>query len=362
MAETRYEYNPDYAVPPGEILQERLDMKKMSQAELARRCDRSTKLISEIISGKAPIEANTALELEKVLGLKAEIWVKIDREYRLFNARKEVREANSQNLNWCKNFPLKEMASFGLIEDQKNLDTSLIDLFSFFGVASKSAWQTKYASENIAFRHSETFDSNLYAIRVWLRIGEKIAEDLWLPEYQETEFRKAVHKIRTLTSAPFDDALEQATRLCNDAGVTFSVSKPFESMKLHGAAWWLSPKSPIIQLTARHMTDDQFWFSFFHEAAHILLHAKRNVFLDDTSSNCDDEETEANRWAENILIPKSAWTSFSKTLPKSKVQVLKFANEQNIAPGIIVGRLQREGIIPYSNLNKLKVPLTWTKD
>ena len=77
------QYLPDYAVPPGWVLAERLSTQGISCAEFARRCDRSAKLISEIISGKAPIEPKTALQFERVLGVDADIWLGIEKDYRM---------------------------------------------------------------------------------------------------------------------------------------------------------------------------------------------------------------------------------------------------------------------------------------
>ena len=89
MATPANQFKPDYAVPPGWVLQEHLEVLDMSQAEFARRCDRSAKLIREIIAGKASIDPQTALQFEKVLGLKAHIWLGIETDYRLHLARKD---------------------------------------------------------------------------------------------------------------------------------------------------------------------------------------------------------------------------------------------------------------------------------
>ena len=86
MAAATNQYQPDYAVPPGWIIEERL-AQGISHAEFARRCGRSAKLISEIISGKAPIAPKTALRFEKVMGLDASIWLGIEADYRLHRER-----------------------------------------------------------------------------------------------------------------------------------------------------------------------------------------------------------------------------------------------------------------------------------
>ena len=81
MTTTDYTYSPDYAVPPGWVLEDRLAAHNISYAEFARRCGRSPKLISEIISGKAPIEPRTALQFENTLGVDAGIWLGIEASY-----------------------------------------------------------------------------------------------------------------------------------------------------------------------------------------------------------------------------------------------------------------------------------------
>ena len=83
MVAVDYKFNPDYTVAPGSVLKERLEVQGMSQAEFARRCGRSAKLVSEIIAGKARIEPQTALQFEKVLGVDASIWIGLDSIYQI---------------------------------------------------------------------------------------------------------------------------------------------------------------------------------------------------------------------------------------------------------------------------------------
>lgn len=82
-----YPFEPDYTVAPGQIMAEYMECRGLTQAELARRCSRSVKLISEIANGEAAIDPETALQFEKVFGLKANIWLRIEASYRLFLAR-----------------------------------------------------------------------------------------------------------------------------------------------------------------------------------------------------------------------------------------------------------------------------------
>ncbi len=362
MKEETNQYRPDYAVPPGAILEERLEAHGVSHAEFARRCGRSAKLISEIIAGKAPVEPETALQFEKVLGVDASIWLGIEKDYQLHRAREAEAQETKGNVSWIKRFPFKELVKRGAIEKSSSESDAVSKLLAFFGVGSVNAWQTKYERMNVTYRHSPSFQSDKPALATWLRLGELEAEQQECNDYNQAQFKQALREIRGLTQTPIVRALEKAQQLCNDAGVVFVLVKSLPKTALSGAAWWLAPRKAAIVLSARHKTDDHLWFSLFHEAAHLLLHSKKRVFIDWTNSNEEtaDVESEANQWASNFLIPRGDWEQFVATSLYSEMAVRRFAEEQGIAPGIIVGRFQHEGRLPWrTSLNRLKERLRW---
>ncbi len=359
MATATNQYGPDYAVPPGWILQERLEVEGISHAEFARRCGRSAKLISEIISGKAPLEPRTALQFEKVLGVDASIWLGIESDYRLHRAREAEAQNAAASAEWVKAFPVRDLVKRSCFQRPESDTDAVSKLLAFFRVGSVEAWTARYGLANVAYRHSRSFKSDEASLATWLRLGQIEAEQQDCAEYSGSRFKQAVRNIRSLTREPLDEALQQTTRLCNEAGVALALVRPLPKTALSGAAWWLSPRKAVIQLTARHKTDDHLWFSFFHEAAHILLHSKKGVFVDEANGDDTEQEIEANEWASNILIPKGAWQTLVASSPRSARVVTAFADEQGIAPGIVVGRLQHEGHLPWSQLNSLKVRLAW---
>ena len=355
------QYRPDYAVPPGWVLAERLSVQGISRAEFARRCDRSAKLISEIISGKAPIEPKTALQFERVLGVGADIWLGIEKDYQLHQIREaEAREAEALAA-WAKSFPLIELANRGVIPKLSSDNQSVGLLFSFFQVASIQAWRTRYATSSVAYRHSPSLESDECSLATWLRLAEIEAEEQKCNEYDKSAFKAVLRRVRRLTREPFDEALKETHKLCNDTGVALSLVEPLPKARLSGAAWWLSPRKPVIALSARHKTDDHLWFSLFHEAAHILLHSKKDVFVDEDNTGGADLEAEANEWASHFLVPRSDWRRFASAGAFTASDIRQFAEEQGIAPGIVVGRLQHERHLPWkSRLNRLKLPLEWS--
>ncbi len=359
MATATNQYRPDYAVPPGWILEERLQAHGISHAEFARRCGRSPKLISEIISGKAPLEPETALQFEKVLGVDAGIWLGIESDYKLHRAREAEATHAAAAVEWAKAFPVRDLVKQNCFSRPESDADAVSKLLAFFGIGSINAWTERYGMANVAFRHSPSFKSDKPALATWLRLGELEAERQNCDEFNEGRFRHAVRQIRPLTRRPIDDALPQATTLCNEAGVALALVPPLPKTAVSGAARWLSPRKAVVQLSARHKSDDHLWFSFFHEAAHILLHSKKSIFVDETNGDNTGLEAEANEWASSVLVPQRTWEQFIATLPRSERAVEVLADEQGIAPGIVVGMLQHKGLLPWSHLNGLKVRLTW---
>lgn len=354
-------YNPDYGVPPGWVLGERLEAQGMSQAELARRCGRSPKLISEIVAGKAPIESETALQFERVLGVDAGIWLGIESAYRLHKARETEAAAAGAAAEWAKAFPIRELVKRGCFPRPASNADAVSALLAFFRVASVEAWTARYGQANAAYRHSPSFKSDEAPLATWLWLGTLQAEGQDCADYDESRFKAAVQDIRVWTREPVLEALRQATALCNRAGVALALVPPLPKAALSGAARWLSPRKAVIQLSARHKSDDHLWFSFFHEAAHILLHSRRSVFVDGKSGDSTDIEREADMWASDALIPRRTWDRFiASSLSYGERDVRAFAEEQGIAPGIVVGMLQHRRLLPWgTRLNRLKVRLTW---
>jgi Zn-dependent peptidase ImmA (M78 family) len=197
-------------------------------------------------------------------------------------------------------------------------------------------------------------DSN--ALLAWLRKGELEARAIACKPFKSAGFREALARIRELTLQPLDAAIPATVRLCAESGVALVFVQELPKTRTWGATRWLTPEKALIQLSARGKTDDQIWFTFFHEAGHILLHPKKDIFieLDDT---VDTREDEADRFAADQLIPPNVWMLLRRMQPRSAADVQLFARQYGIAPGILVGRMQRENLIPWSHLNKLKTRL-----
>ncbi|MBD0332246.1 MAG: HigA family addiction module antidote protein [Chitinophagaceae bacterium] len=327
---------------PGDTILETLEHMKMSQAELAERLGKTPSKVNDIISGKEPITVNTALQLEKVLNIAAQFWLNREMIYREKLSRIEQEEALEECKDWLKQQPLKELRKCGYIKSEKADSKMVSELLQFYGVASPIQWENLYVQEyaNTSFRRSPAHQSALASMAAWLRIGELEMRKIDLVAYNKEQFKIALFEIKKLVVDFPEDYATQLQEYCKAAGVAVVYTICLPKAPISGATRWIGG-NPLIQLTDRYKSNDHFWFTFFHEAGHVMLHGKKEVFIEDFEGYEVDEEKEkeANDFAAKWLLPNE----FLNDLPEeiTEQDIRKIARKYNTHPGIVVGRLQK---------------------
>lgn len=353
---------PDWVSPPGDTILDLLEERDWTQQELAVRLGFSPKHVSQLINGKVALTEDTAVRLQSVLGGSVGFWLTREAQYRERAAALDAAARHATMIPWLERFPIKDLMEAGALPkqriDAKTKPGLVGELLSFFGVASPVEWDSQYGTMELAFRRSREDQADVSAISAWLRMGERMAEKLDGPNYDESCFRTALAEIRSLTCLPPLEFHPRMVSLLHAAGVAFVLVPALPRTHVSGVARWLNPHRPLIQLSLYGKQNDRFWFSFFHEAAHILLHSKqkKSVFLDDPSKvdSTSEEERQANAWARNFLItPEQAQMLLS--LNKTKTDIIDFAKAIEIHPGIVVGRMQHDQLLNVTWMNHLKV-------
>lgn len=361
MASKNGDFKPDYAIPPGETVLEMIESMGMSQAELAARMGRPTKTINEIIKGKAAITAETALQLERVLGVPASFWTNLEADYQADLTRLAQRSEAARRVDWLQSLPLDDMASNGWIARETDASEQVEEVFRFLGVASEEVWGS-LSVPKAAFKKAKAFQSDPVALAAWLRKGEIEAGKVRSDEYDREEFTSCLESAKRLTLSSQEVFRPALQDLCAKSGVAVVFVPELPKSRVCGASWWVNSKKAVIELSLRYRTDDHFWFTLYHEAGHLLLHSKKEVFIDDQDLQGEQEENQANEFAAKTLIPRTKWKAFVDRKDFTKRSIQAFASDLGIAPGIIVGQLQHYGLMRLnSSLNSLKKRLDLSK-
>lgn len=354
-----YEYQGEVASAPGDTLKETLDALGMRQKDLSLRTGLTPKTISGIINGKEPLSQQTALQLETVLGVPASLWNNLERQYQEYRARTAQAEQMRAQKDWLHKFPMCQLLDWTWVERCADVAQQLLALLQFFGCSSPKQCETYLRHSAVQYRTSGKFSADGYALSAWLRQGERMGQQLQCSPYSAPVFRQVLQEARQLSTEKSEVFTPQLQSLCARAGVAVVFVRELPRIRASGATRWLTSDKALVQLDLRHKSNDQLWFSFFHEAGHVLLHGKHQVFVDGQDGEQNELEQEADRFARDTLIPARAYSNFVQRGKFTPSAVTAFACEQEIAPGIVVGRLQHEGRVKHNMLNGLKQGLTW---
>lgn len=354
-------FQPDWAVPPSATIAAILAARAIPRQEFAESIGESIETVNRLLLGLEEVSDDLAGRLSKSLGSSHAFWTAREAHYRADSQRIRQRDAVASLSTWVKQFPTREMRSLGWIGPYQSSKEAAEECLKFFDVPDVPTWQARYGAiaSVAAFRMSTTAQSNSGAVVAWLRWAELVANRVPCKPWNSLAFRKVVIEARRLTwqknPATFLPILRQ---MCCEAGVAIVIARTPPGCPASGATRFLDSQRAMIVLSFRYRSDDQFWFTFFHEAAHLLLHGIDSLFLEDESEVTADEEREANEFAAQVLVPQDYLAEF-RGLRTDKASILRFARRVGVAPGLIVGQLQHRNRLPHDRLNWLKRRYAW---
>jgi HTH-type transcriptional regulator/antitoxin HigA len=325
---------------PGRILAAELRSRHLSQSDFAARTGLSAKHVNQVLKGTASLSADSAITVERVLGVPAHYWLRADARWQEHRVRQRQRLELGRYAPWVARFPVRELTALGYIRERASAGDVVADVLAAFRVADPAAFDRVWlAPMPGGFRRAQQFTVDEYATAAWLLIAERQTQSHDLPSFSVTGLRRALGTLRAMTRLPIIDGFLEARRLLANCGVGLTFVKELPGSRITGATWWPALHRPIIALSARHQRKDVFWFALFHEIAHLLLHARRQVFLEFTGNDdADGQETEADTFAAEELIP-SAHDGPITTLPVSALPML--ADTLGVGVAMVAGRRGR---------------------
>ena len=347
-------FRPQWASAPGETIADVLSERGISVEDFAKAIDETPPAVTRLLSGQTPITLGLARRLSYALGASVEFWMSRDFQYRDDLSRLDAER-------WVRGLPFNDMVRLGWIPPAREVTDKIEASLAYFDVPDVDTWRDRYARvlQLAAFRASQAYEPKALAVAAWLRQGELVAEALPSEPWDPNGFRSSLPQLRSLTRqsdpAAFIPALQQS---CAQNGVAVAVVRAPAGCTTSGAARFVSDDKGLVLLSARHLADDHLWFTFFHEAAHLLLHGRKALFVDSPESPPTRQEEAANQFAEEILVPTEVRAEMFK-LRRDAREVIRFARRIGVSPGVVVGQLQHHGRIGRRQLNNLKRRYRW---
>lgn len=335
------------ATPPGATIKEQLNDRGMSQKEFAARMDMSEKHISRLINGDVQLTPETAVKLEMVLGVPAKFWNNLEAIYREKIIKAEAESAMDADVEIAKQFPYSEMAKVGWVPETRKAKEKVINLRRYFEVVELSLLGSAQITRIACRRLAITEKSDL-ALMAWAQEAKIRARSIQTAPINIKRLISAMSELRKMTALKPKEFCPKIKKCLADCGIALVFLPHLKGSFLQGASFMDGSKI-VVGLTARGKYADKFWFSLFHELAHIVL-----GHVGQPNGISEEDERAADKWSGDTLIISEAFVAFRKDRDYSERSVLQFAKEQEIAPGIVVGRMQMEGMIQYNMLNNLK--------
>ncbi|VVD60182.1 DNA-binding protein [Pandoraea communis] len=359
------DFLPAWAIPPGRTVSDLMESKGISLETLALSINLTKGELQELLQGRAFLTDAIADGLAKTIGASADFWLRREGQYREQAARldMDVDANDAQYADLLRALPLRQMVEFGWIDLPVDKAGKIRKCLEFFGVPSVAAWRRTYGDykEAAVFRTTEAHPENAPSTIAWLRRGEVVADAMVCNDWNPESFKKQLTKVRALTRlsnpAEFVPLLQ---KLCAEVGVAVVIAKAPTGCRASGATFFATPNKAVLLLSARYLSDDQFWFSFFHEAGHLVLHYDEKALILEISTGgpTSPKEEEANLFASDFLVPKHLQARMPEAA-KSVRGIVRLARDAGISNGIVVGQLQHQGLVRREHFNKLKVRYKW---
>ena len=354
-------FEPDWVSPPGATVLDLLEERGCTVGEFARAIHRTTQEVSRLLYGAEQLTGPWAEQLAGVLGASPDFWLRREEQYRRDVERLWQSSDPEVATTWLTELPVEDMVRFGWLPKGTSKAESVTNALAFFGVPSVDSWRRHYslALESAAYRTSTAYETKPGAVAAWLRQGELAASELDCESWNPERFRATLPRLRSLSREPDPERfLQELIELCRQCGVAVVIERAPSGCRASGATKFLSSKKALMLLSFRYLSDDQFWFTVFHEAGHLLLHSQDGLFLEGIETANSDAENEADEFARLNLFTEAGLNEL-RSLPLNHFAIARFAKRVGVAAGLVVGQLQEMERVPYRHFNYLKSRYSW---
>ncbi len=353
---------PEYIIHPGVTLREVLEERNISQSELAHRTGVTEAHISKILSGQKAISVILAQKLEYALGLDATFWVNLQSQYECELSQYE--EANGVSEDEIKLLQtLKDIISYAqrleILPKATNKASQVLDLRRVFRISNLC--DIPGLATSGAFRIKQVDTVNSYVLFAWIRLCEILTSKNKVDiQFDKNKLEQSIDQIKKAMFVPAEKIQTVLQSLFADCGISFCIVRHFKGAPIQGYIKKNNDGTLMLAITIRHAYADIFWFTLFHEIGHIINDdIGRGNFIDYTGDNA--VEKAADKFASEILIQTSKYKAFIKQEDYSLGAIEHFAQDNNIPIYIVIGRLQKEKLLPYNLFSYLKLRYVWAE-
>lgn len=338
------EYKEKVAFHPGYYIKELVDDSGLTQEDFAKRLGTTPKNLSYLIRGEQSMSIDIAMKLSRLIGTSIEYWLNLQRAYDTLVAEFKSEEEMARERIVFNYIDYKYFRdNFGLPDIPRKIDEQIERIRKFLDIATLSVLTKQDMAANFRSDCSDIVESNTVKANIMVQIAANEALQCDAPKFNKKTFEGAVEYALTLTEdhAQFYPKLREAFY---KAGVIFVILPNISGSKINGATKKIGDNI-LLMVNDRRLNADSFWFTLFHEIGHIMNGDYGASF----ESENGEKEEKANEYARNKLIPSDKYNEFISEQVFTTNTIKAFAKKINRDPGIVLGRLQHDNYVEYSD-------------
>ncbi len=331
---------------PGVFIKDSLESLNMSSKEFSARSGISERTLSSLINQTGNITFDIAYNLSKYFGTSINFWTNLQNQFDLY--KKEVDEMSTIDYDYKLVKPVIDyFEKYYAVEKNSSHEEIVNQIRKIVGVNYLSSLERDnlYVSYK-SLNHEDK--QNLFFKNLWISLALKEARNYPHLPYDQKKFKNSLKDIRNLNLNEPKTFYPKLKKIFEECGITLVFLPYLSKTNIYGITKWITSDHPLIAISNRNGRADSFWFTLFHECSHVLMQHRREMLIND-EKNIEDE---ANQFACDQLIEKEEWAIFKKTSQFDEKSILKFSRRNGILPCIVLGRLQKEGLVSYASMTK----------
>lgn len=338
------EYNDLIAFHPGYYIKEIVDESGLTQEDFAKRLDTTPKNLSLLIRGEQSLSIDIAMKLSRMIGTSVTYWLNIQNAYDTLVAEFKSEEELMQERDVFKVLDYKYFRdNFGLPDLPRKIDEQIVEVRRFLNVATLSVFEKRDMAVSFRSASNELSSTNIIKANTMVQIAINKALDIKAPKFNKAKFKEASEYALSLTKN-HDEFYPLIRNAFLDAGVVFVILPNLSGSKINGATKKIG-NNVMLMVNDRRLNSDTFWFTLFHEIGHII-HGDYGISFEKETG---EKEEIADKFAEDALINPDEYQEFIQNKVFNITTIKTFAEQINRDPGIILGRLQNDGLVEFND-------------
>lgn len=340
------EYNEIMAFHPGYYIQELLEDLEITQEEFSVRLGTTAKTVSKLVNGEINLSNDIAHKLSNMFGTSVDLWLNLQTAFEIKQIEIDEAKQIDQQKKIVYMIDYQYFVRLKVVDEARKAEDKIANLRKYFQISNlnillKPDFLVNYRTATKSFN-----EKNIINSRAWLQTAINVGKNMQVVGFNAQKLESYIPEIRAMTLQSPQVFLPRLKEIFAESGVTFVLLPYLKNSGVNGAVKWINKDKVILALNDRRKSADLFWFSLFHEIKHVLQQKHRMIFISGTEINTEflDEQLEidANRFAQEVLIPNDMYQLFIRKKDFSDRAIVNFAHQIGIHPGVVFGRLQHD--------------------